>query len=913
LKTFLDSVAKKILKSNFELDKIKIIVPNNRSILHLKKSFMDMVERPLFSPDIQTIESFVEKLSGLKPISNTELLFIYFQIYKENTPEKEIESFEQFFDWASMILKEFNEIDANLISAKEIFEYNLSLKKIDEWGKNSDTELIRQNLNFNNKIYDLYELITSKLMSEQLGYRGMIYREANNNIGYYLEINKSHHFFIGLNALNQAEENIIQEISSTKKASVIWDINEDFIKDKFHPSGHFIRNYIKNWKHLDKSKTKLFYNYFKSKKHIEVIETSNNLIQAKSASQILNKLAKKDKESKTVLVLGEESLLSPVLSGVSKIEEGYNVTMGFPLMQTEVSQIINQFIKLHEKSKEEKFFLFDFKSFIELFPISDLFGSRKLELIKFLKQNEILNNGFILIDKILEISGVNTAGSILFKPFTSVLDFLKRILEFCSISINYLNEIDSKKYNLIIYSFERFELIIGKIIAFEEKKSFIKNLDELRLILNSMLKFEKINFNTDSFNNVQIMGLLETRLLDFENVIITNLNEGILPSGKIHSNLFPFEVRKKFKLPTFLDHDLIYAHHFFRLLQRAKNIYLLYNSSSQGLFSGEKSRFLYQLDFFRDKEHKILFKEVNFNYLNKIKEKDSIVKSENIYKELILYAEKGFSPSSLIQYIRNPYDFYEERLLGIKRPDDFDNTINYMDKGTIIHKVLENLYKPYLNKIIEIDHYTDMLNNLELNLVKEYKKVYHGGNTKVGLNYITFEIMKKLIENFLKKEKDVVSKGNKIKIIAIEEKFNKSIEIKGLNFPINIKGTVDRIDVYNNTLRIIDYKSGLINKSNLSFKDWNSIINDEKKSALFQVLIYSYVFRDKVINNKKVQAGVIPFQNYNNEFIPVSLLENNIKRSILNLDFENIENFEKQFFSIIHEIFDKKKPFLNIK
>ncbi len=910
MKTFLDSVVKKILESNFELDKIKIIVPNNRSILYLKKAFMDLVERPLFSPDIQTIESFVEKLSGLKPISNTELLFNFFQIYKENTPEKEIESFEQFFDWASMVLKEFNEIDANLISAKEIFEYNLSLKKIDEWGNNSDTALIRQNLKFNNKIYHLYELITSKLISEQLGYRGMIYREANNNIGHYIEINKSHHFFIGLNALNQAEENIIQEIISTKKASVIWDIDEGFIKDKFHPSGHFIRNYIKNWKHLDKSKINFFSSSFKSKKHIEVIETSNNLIQAKSASQILNKLAKKFKESKTVLVLGDESILSPVLSAVSKTEESYNVTMGFPLIQTEVSQIINQFIKLHKKAKGEKFFLFDMISLIELFPISGLLGSIKLDLMKFLKQNELLNNGFILIDKILEISGVHRLGIILFKPFTSVLEFLKRTLEFCSISINYLNEIDKKKYNLIIYSYERFELIIRKIIAFEEKKSFIKNLDELTLILNSIIKFEKINFNTDSFNNVQIMGLLETRLLDFDNVIVTNLNEGVLPSGKIHSNLFPFEVRKKYKLPTFLDHDLIYAHHFFRLLQRAKNIYLLYNSSSQGLFSGEKSRFLYQLDFFRDKEHKILFKEVNFNYLNKIKDQDSIVKSDTVYKELILYAEKGFSPSSLIQYIRNPYDFYEERLLGIKRPDNFDNTINYMDKGTIIHKVLENLYKPYLNKNMEINNYSDMLNNLESNLFKEYKKLYNGENIKVGSNYITFEIMKKLIQNFLKKEKETISKGNKIKIISIEEKFNKSLEIKGLNFPINIKGTVDRIDVYNNTLRIIDYKSGLINKSNLSFKDWNSIVNDEKKSALFQVLIYSYVFRDKIIKNKEVQAGVIPFQNYDNEFIPVSLLENNFKRSILNLDDEVFENFEKQFFSIIYEIFDKKKTFL---
>ena len=167
-----------------------------------------------------------------------------------------------------MVLREYDEIDANLISAKEIFEYNFSLQKIDEWGKNSDTELIHQNLHFNKKIYRLYKALNSKLLNEKLGYKGMIYREANNNIGHYVENCESHHFFIGLNYLSLAEEQIIQEIVSVKKATVIWDIDKDFIKDQFHPSGHFIRNYIKNWKHIDKSETNLFSSNFKSKKNI---------------------------------------------------------------------------------------------------------------------------------------------------------------------------------------------------------------------------------------------------------------------------------------------------------------------------------------------------------------------------------------------------------------------------------------------------------------------------------------------------------------------------------------------------------------------------------------------------------------------------------------------------------------------
>jgi len=437
MKFFLDQVVDEILESNFELDNIIIIVPNNRSILFFKESLKRKINKPIFSPLILSIESFIKDLSGLRLISKTELLFKFFEVYKKNTPENEQDSFDQFLNWGANILQEFNEIDANLVSSKSFFNKNSSIEKINQWGKNPNSDLLKNNLKFNNRLHDFYEMLYADLKKNDKAYRGMLYREALNNLSYYIENNKSHHFFVGFNALNKAEEEIIQEIISVNQASLIWDIDSFFFNDKLHSSSYFIRSYFKKWKSLKKIKKPELTSYFESDKEIEIINTSNNVIQAKCASQILKNLINENSTSSTALVLGEESLLTPVLHCISSFTDDWNVTMGYSLKETEPASFFQQFIELHESYDQEKVFLFKIKSTLEVCSSIDLFTSTRINLINYLQHNEFENRGYIPIKKLLLVTEKDSVGKEFFESFSTVTDFLNRMIRISEISQDY--------------------------------------------------------------------------------------------------------------------------------------------------------------------------------------------------------------------------------------------------------------------------------------------------------------------------------------------------------------------------------------------------------------------------------------------------------------------------------------------
>ena len=241
------------------------------------------------------------------------------------------------------------------------------------------------------------------------------------------------------------------------------------------------------------------------------------------------------------------------------------------------------------------------------------------------------------------------------------------------------------------------------------------------MVFDFLIQQETFDFKGDPLNGIQIMGVLETRLLDFDNVIITNLNEGILPNGKTPFSWIPFDVRKKFEMNTFIEQDHLYAYHFYRLLQRAKKVFLLYNASAEGLFSGERSRFLVQLEYFKEPQHQLKFKQAQLPFPELEDKPKTAYKTQAVLDHLEEIRRSGFSPSSLTQYIRNPLSFYEQRMLKIQPVHEISNQLSAMDKGTIMHKVLEILYQPYLSQDMKISNYDKMLELLSNTLDSVFK------------------------------------------------------------------------------------------------------------------------------------------------------------------------------------------------
>lgn len=903
--TFLDQVAQTIIESKRDFQGLKIVVPSNRAILFLKEAIKKRIEIPRFAPKVISIESFIEELSGLKKISKSELLLLFFEIYRKITPKKKQDQFDQYLGWAEIILNEFSEIDANLVDSSSLFKTLEDYKSLDSW--NADTlqekDIVKHFKDFNKTIPILYQKVHEILLEKEQAYSGLRYREAVANLEYYFEADQRHHFFIGFNALNKAEEFLFQEFLAQQRATVLWDIDSCFYQDLDHPAGHFIRHYFKHWPTLKKEKP-LWESQFEEEKNIHIVGLPKNISQAHCAVQLLGQL--KADESKA-LVLGEESLLVPTLSALNNNFDSWNVTMGYPLEQTSAANFFDLYMKLHEEAHSESY---DFRLLLSLLSsvhLEELLKAHEINIhplvTKFHKKKQVKIAASEVFDITLKKANLLV---LLFKPIDGVADFLKRTIE---LSLHFVDFFSSKGSNQLLASFfKKQQAIFENLQNLIDTYPFIRRLTELRLLYQNILNQEKIPFAGDPLQGLQIMGLLETRLLDFDTIVITNVNEGILPSGKSFSSWIPFAVKKAFEMPTFVEKDYLYAYHFFRLLQRAKRVYLLYNSISEGINGGEKSRFIYQLEYLKKAKHKLHYSQLDIGLSPKKNNFSEVQKTPEIVNQLWEMATSGFSPSSLTTFWRDPSLFYERYLLKINPIQPLEQTLQANQKGTLMHAVLEQLYTPFVQQELRIEHYNKMLKNVSPLVDELFQKEFGSSYSPKGKNYLLFESIIRLIKHFLEEEQKWIANDNHLKIIAVEKKIEGFFSLPQSNKKIKFKGYIDRIDQANDVLRIVDYKTGNVDSKQLQIDRWENLLDDPNKSPLFQVLLYSYMLKSE-FENRTFCAGVIPFKTLKNNFIPARIGNERLKKLITFSKEEN-EAFAAQLSILLDQLFDVNIPFI---
>ena len=902
--TFLDDVAKKILQSNEKLDRIRIIVPSIRAIKFLKEAFKKNLKKPIFAPEIISIESFIEELSGIKKINSQELHFVFYSIYQKLTPVDEQNSLTQFLSWAPSLLSEFNEIDSQLVDSNSIFSFMSAVERIEYWDPKKGGEISKQFFKFQAQVPQLYSNLYRVLIKRQQGYSGLQYREATQNLGHYLESTLPYHYFVGFNALTKSEEVIIQELIAEQKAEILWDLDHSFFEDPFHSAGHFIRNYSKEWTFLRQDFKSQFSNYFLNPKKIEVINVSKNIDQAKAAAQIAIETYRATPSDTIALVLGDEGILQPLLSAISATEVPWNASMGYPLNDLGEANYFLTLFEVLKQANSEKVSVDLIRTLMENQLLTDYLEEKGIDLKKAIQEQKKYRSTTLSLKTVY---GKSEAGALLFGPFDNIELFLKRMINLSEnlAELAYKNNVSA----LSIYVSDRMVSLWKQILELHQSNPGMKTLIDVEEVFVSFLRKEKLDFAGDPFLGIQIMGVLESRVLDFDHVIVTHVNEGSLPFGKTPFSSIPFDVRKKYGLNTFIEQDHLYAYHFFRLLQRAKHISLLYNDVSDGLFSGEKSRFLIQLEYFKKPQHELVFKQLDFQLNSPVEAVREGIKTPAVLKRIKEVALQGFSPSSLTQYIRDPFMFYEQRLLKVRPEESQEIEINAAEKGTIIHEVLEELYKPFLGKKLEDYHYAKMLESLPDKLQSCFEKKVQGLGIQTGKNYLIYKVTQELLKGFLKEERALIQEGNSLVIYALEKQFHVPIRLEDKKEELFLKGTVDRIDILNGVTRVVDYKTGSVTAADLAFSDWEELITDPKKSALFQALLYTYALRSD-FNGESVITGIIPLKNFNTSFLIASTNEIPRKRVPLKIDESSYAHFEQILFKLINEIFDPKKAFV---
>ncbi len=855
----------------------------------------------IFAPKIYSIEEFTEVVSKLVSIDNITSLFEFYAVYKKITPEKEQENFETFTAWAQTLIHDFNEIDRYLLDQHAFFSYLSEIQDINHWYLQEEkTELVKNYLRFWNQLPQYYEVLKENLLSEQRGYQGLVYRQASANIEEYAKENSKNHVFIGFNALNAAEQKIFQFMLEKDKTKVFWDIDEVFINDTAHGASLFLNQYRKKWPHYSKNPFTWTSSNFSSEKHIEITGVPKNIGQAKYVSEILANSSPEILE-KTAVVLGDEGLLLPILNALPPNVESLNITMGFPLKNGPVTSLFDKLFKIHKTSLKE-FYYKDVLSVLSNPALHKTLSPHSTSLIqKIRKENLVYITARQIIDHFPE-----DKLSLLQACFGDWKDIPDDALKHFQVIIQEVKKIMKQDQEPIALEFlYHFHILFNKLENLCSAYPHINGINSLYTFYKEMLNTQNLDFEGKPFKGLQLMGMLESRALDFENIIITSVNEGVLPSGKSNNSFIPYDLKQAYKLPTYKEKDAVYTYHFYRLLQRAKTIHLLYNTEPDGLNSGEKSRFITQLEVERQPLHKIHKKLVTPSVPKILTVLKEVKKTPEILDKIKALAGNGFSPSALTTYMRNPIDFYNQYILGVREQDDVEETIAYNTLGTVVHNTLESFYKPFEGKSISEEDIESFIHQISKEITLQFKKSYTEIPLNRGKNLLIFEVAKRYVRNFLNQELKMAKTGARLKIIYIEASLKTSVSIENINFPVYLRGKVDRVENLDGTTRIIDYKTGNVLQNQLEIEEWDAISTDyDKYSKSFQVLTYATMISQQSKLEQPVEAGIISFKNLRSGFMKFSKKERTsskqVKHSSINHDI--LEAFQIELKKLILEI-----------
>jgi len=841
-------------------------------------------------------------------LDNINLQFELFAVYKSVVRPKDQDSFDKFIQWAPIVLQDFNEIDSYLTDANNIFKNLSDIKRLENWFPNKTPSTLSVNyINFFNILNNLYAKFYERLLEKKTAYQGLIYRESVKNISEYSNQFNGKIIFCGFNALNKSEEFIIQKLLMQNKAEIFWDVDKTLL-DKNHLAVKFINHYKNNWSYYKNNSFNWISSDFDISKKITIIGASKQVAQLKVAGQILENLNNNDNQfTNTALVLGNEQLLNVALESLPKSVEKVNITMGYALQNTPLAtfflNLFNANLNAIKMNKSNSFFYEDFLTILHHPYIS-----------KTLKINTALLSDFIFKNNLRFVVFKDIKEKVSFKSneidfiFENTGNDISKFIDNCLKILNLFKE--NKSFSVLeneyLYKFNNLFLALQEL---ENKYNFIADLNTLFHFYASLLRNEKLFFKGEPLQGLQIMGMLETRTLDFKNLIITSVNEGILPASKSSKSFLPFALKKSFGLPTYQDKENIFAYHFFRLLQRAKNIYLIYNTEVDDFGASEKSRFLTQLELLKPKEviYKTAISSLESKLLNPV-----VIEVNNTIKEgLKQWAINGISPSAIDQYLRNPIDFYFSKILRIKDLDIIEDTIALNTFGTIIHDTLKDLYIPFVGKLITLDKFDKTVLNIENVLKANAKKSYKNGNITTGKNKLYFEMAKQYLNKLLKHEISLIKQGHDIKILALETKMNTSLKIEGIPFPVKLRGIADRIDEYDGKIRIIDYKTGAVDSQKLKIKNIEILSQNENYSKALQLLIYAYIYSKAYKIGKPFEVGIISFKRLNNYVLKLNILTNN--KNDFNITSQKLDEFEPVLKSLIKNILTTEKFIEKIK
>lgn len=939
MESFLKLVAADLYKhTEGNLAHTAVVFPNKRAGLFFNEYLAQESDSPIWSPAYVSISELFRSLSPWEVGDPVKLVCELYKIFRRET--QSTETLDDFYFWGEMLISDFDDADKNRVDTDKLFSNLQDLRNImDDYTFIDDEqeEAIRQFFqNFSierrtalkerfislwNVLGNIYKGFRESLASQNIAYEGMMYRHVIE----HLDVDKlpyEKYVFVGFNVLNKVEHTLFTQLKDAGKAVFYWDYDEFYMKENrqavTHEAGEFIRRNLRDFP--SPLSGELFKNLSKPKE-VHYIASSTENAQARYLPQwIRNNLTTPEKE--TAVVLCNEALLQPVLHSLPAEVKHVNITMGFPLSQTPVYSFLIALLELHTHGFNFKSGRYTFQSVVTLLKhpyTRQLTGQAEL-----LEKELTRNNRFYPLPGEL---GKDEFLTRLFTPLSGNLNLCIRLSEtlqqVASIyQANTSGTEDTDAFNqLYRESLFKAYTTINRFRTLIEEDELTVQSETFRRLLVKILSTTNIPFHGEPAIGMQVMGVLETRNLDFRHLVLLSVNEGQLPKSGGDSSFIPYNLRKAFGMTTIEHKIAVYAYYFYRLLQRAERITLIYNTSSDGLNRGEWSRFM--LQFLIEWPHPITRQFLEAGQSPQGTSSITVEKTPDVMRQMqSLFDVRAnpkakFSPSALNYYLDCPLKFYYRYVAGLSAPDEVSAEIDSATFGSIFHYAAEHIYKDLTThgKVINKEALETLLRNevkLQDYVDTAFKKLFFNvpQNEKPEYNGVQL-INSAVIARYLKQLLQNDLRYAPFTFIASEMEVDEPIDIqtpKGV-IKSRIGGIIDRMDSKDGTLRIVDYKTG--GDADTPPHVESLFIPDKKRSNyVFQTFLYAAIMCRKQPTMKIAPALLYIHRAATETYSPVIQMGEPRKPKEAVEDFSKYEKeYRERLQGLLEEIFNPEKSF----
>lgn len=926
-----------------EIHRLAFVFPNRRAGLFFQKYLSEISEKPLFSPSILTINDLFMQLSGKHPADKIQMLFRLYELYKQRSGSSE--SFDEFIYWGEMLLNDFDDIDKYMVDARMLFRNVSDLKSLDDdfnylspeqvqairsfWSSfypKGDSPNQQHFLELWEILYDLYAGLRTSLVKDGCGYDGMIFREVVEQ----LEKEPMSDFpfnqvvFVGLNALSVSEERLLLALQKKGVADFYWDYVGPWVTDPDNKASFFLERNLRLFpSRMQLSATEPV------QAEIRVMGVPSAIGQAKQVYPILQALADEQQltdESalRTAIVLPDEHLLVPVLNAIPEAIQHINVTMGYPLAGTPVAALMEYILTLQKNIRYiDRVPVFYFRDVLPILNHQYVMAAAPEEVSQLVKDMTTGNRIYV------HAADLNRHEllSILFTPVQNteeLSDYLIHVLEALNACLRNNRPIPDDE-EMISNSTQTTadieqEFIFHYFATVNRMKEVMREAKiEMRLdtyfrLLKRMTDLITIPFEGEPLSGLQVMGVLETRALDFDRLIILSMNEGIFPLKKVANSFIPYNLRRGFGLPTYEHQDSVWAYHFYRLIRRAKQVTLLYDTRTTGLQTGEVSRFVHQLRYHY--QYPLIDELVVYDVASSAVPPISVQKIAEVEKLLSDFLSGGpraLSASAINTYLDCPLKFYFSVLEQIQEEDEITETVERDVFGSILHKVMEDLYTPFKGKLVTADLLKLLRKDQPLltgTIARAFAELFFKSpvvRPLEGENFLTGEMIRKYAEKILEQD----ARFTPFHYIESEKKVRATITLSDKRV-VQLKGFIDRVDSLDRVLRIVDYKTG---SGKLEFESVEGLFDKEAKDrpkAVMQVFLYAWMYQQlPEYTGMPIQPAIYYLRTlFQRSFNPVvEQKKGRGKADKVNSFQEFVADFEGKLRQCLDEIFNLDIPF----